>query len=232
LLGTIESDWRRFIPEFARHHHTVAVDLRGHGRTNNPQRSLSLEQLVRDLRILCDTLELQRPFFLTHGVAAHIPLAYANNPPASVGGMLLHAPVLVGDAHVSHQAVEELTRHGQPDEMRRRHEGIESDDSLRTFLASITALVEEFGRNRIAEDLRWNAAPMLITGGNTMEGAALARLRQLAAASPRVSLEILPASGALPGTIQKLPFVTVVSAFVHRAAAERSGLELDTESSS
>jgi pimeloyl-ACP methyl ester carboxylesterase len=232
LLGTIESDWRRFIPEFSRHHHTIAVDLRGHGRTNNPQRSLSLEQLVRDLRNLCDTLEIQRPFFCTHGVAAHIPLAYIRKHPASVGGILLHAPVLIGDAIESHQAAEELTRHAQPDDLRRRHEGAESDDSLQALFAAVTALVGECGRDRTADELRWNAAPALITGGENMQGAAIARLRQLAAVSPRVSLEILPASGALPGTIQKLPFVTVVSAFVNRAANERSGLELDAESSS
>ena len=36
MLGTIESNWRRFIPALAQHYRTIAIDLRGHGGTDNP----------------------------------------------------------------------------------------------------------------------------------------------------------------------------------------------------
>ncbi len=231
LLGTVESDWRRFIPEFARRHHTIAVDLRGHGRTNNPQRTLSLDQLVRDLRKLCDTLEIQRPFLCTHGVAAHIPLAYCRAYPASVGGILLHAPTLLYGANDARAAAQDLLRRTPPEELRRRHAAAGDDESLAALIDAVTRLVGEFGRDRTGDELRWNIPPVFITAGDSMGSAALDTLRNIAARARAASLETLPATGALPETIQKLPFVDAASAFISRTSDIRGGLELDTESS-
>ncbi|MEM0049029.1 MAG: alpha/beta hydrolase [Candidatus Bathyarchaeia archaeon] len=35
LLRSIESDWKRFIPSFSREYRVIAVDMRGHGLTDN-----------------------------------------------------------------------------------------------------------------------------------------------------------------------------------------------------
>lgn len=90
LLGTIESHWRRFLPEFSRHFHTVAVDLRGHGKTNNPAGKLRLEMLVDDLHALVDTLQIERALICGYSLGGYIGLAYGLRHPGKIPALIMH----------------------------------------------------------------------------------------------------------------------------------------------
>jgi pimeloyl-ACP methyl ester carboxylesterase len=91
LLGTIETHWRRFAPELAREFHIVLVDLRGHGRTNNPGGILTLDLLVGDLAHLIDTLEITRPLIAGYSLGGAVALHYGLRAPASPGALAVHA---------------------------------------------------------------------------------------------------------------------------------------------
>lgn len=91
LLGTIESHWRRFIPDLSTHFHTIAVDLRGHGRTNNPSGVLHLNTLINDLRILLDSLQIERAYVCGYSLGGYIGLAYGVQFPDTILGLVLHA---------------------------------------------------------------------------------------------------------------------------------------------
>ena len=67
MLGTIETNWRRFIPALAKHYRTIAIDLRGHGRTNTPDPSgkagtgkLNIGQMADDLNGVLDKLGFEK----------------------------------------------------------------------------------------------------------------------------------------------------------------------------
>ncbi len=91
LLGTIESHWRRFIPDLSKHFHTIAVDLRGHGRTNNPSGALRLDTFIDDLRILLDSLQIEQAYVCGYSLGGYIGLAYGTQYPDKILGLVMHA---------------------------------------------------------------------------------------------------------------------------------------------
>ncbi len=91
LMGSVESQWRRFIPEFAQHFHVVAPDLRGHGKTNNPSRTLRLDLLIDDLHALLDSLGLDGVGICGYDFGGYVGLAHGLRHPGSTLGLILHA---------------------------------------------------------------------------------------------------------------------------------------------
>ncbi|ALO12431.1 Alpha/beta hydrolase fold protein [Streptomyces venezuelae] len=57
-LDDAEAGWSALIPAFAEHYRVLALEHRGHGRTDNPAGHLSYDLLAADLRAFVDTLEL------------------------------------------------------------------------------------------------------------------------------------------------------------------------------
>ncbi len=49
---TFRSGWRRQLQAFCQHYRVIGVDLRGHGRSNNPADRLDLRQMADDIREL------------------------------------------------------------------------------------------------------------------------------------------------------------------------------------
>lgn len=90
LLGTIGSDWRRFLPEFSRTFHTIAVDLRGHGKSNNPSGRFSLRILVDDLSRLMDTLQVERTLICGYSLGGYVGLKFGLESQERVAGLVMH----------------------------------------------------------------------------------------------------------------------------------------------
>ncbi|MFN0158666.1 MAG: alpha/beta fold hydrolase [Bacteroidota bacterium] len=90
LLGTIESHWRRFVPELGKHFRTIAVDLRGHGRTNNPSQTLSINTFLNDLENLFNALEIDRAHLCGYSLGGYIGLAYGLEHPRSIASVATH----------------------------------------------------------------------------------------------------------------------------------------------
>jgi pimeloyl-ACP methyl ester carboxylesterase len=91
LLGTVENTWRRFVPGFAKGFHTVVVDLRGHGKTNNPAGSLNLQLLVDDLGSLIDALGFDQVMICGYSLGGYIGLEYGIRNPGRVERLIMHA---------------------------------------------------------------------------------------------------------------------------------------------
>lgn len=90
LLGTIESHWRRFLPEFSKHFHTIAVDIRGHGKTNNPSGKFRLGMLLEDLHAIFDTLQIEQAHICGYSLGGYIGLAYGLNHPGKIKSLVMH----------------------------------------------------------------------------------------------------------------------------------------------
>jgi len=83
--------WRYLTPRLARHHQVVHWHFRGHGRSGPPlhRDQLSIEDLARDLRTICDHLEIERPVIAAHSMGVQVALEYYRQNPDDVAGLVL-----------------------------------------------------------------------------------------------------------------------------------------------
>ena len=70
-------------------HRTIAVDLRGHGRSDKPRGAYTTEVFGDDLVFLFDQLGLDRPVLIGHSLGGSISLALAARRPDRVGALVL-----------------------------------------------------------------------------------------------------------------------------------------------
>jgi pimeloyl-ACP methyl ester carboxylesterase len=59
-LGSSTRDWEYQIPELAAHYRVIAIDIRGHGRSDKPRERYSIAGFAEDVRALIEHLGLDR----------------------------------------------------------------------------------------------------------------------------------------------------------------------------
>lgn len=77
-FGRTASDWQSFISEFSKHYRVIAWDMRGHGRSTNPDTTVVFRHAVaaQDLLIFMDNLKLQKIKAIGHS-SGGITILYA-----------------------------------------------------------------------------------------------------------------------------------------------------------
>ena len=77
------TDWRHQIPEFSRTHRVLAVDLRGHGRSEatRDRSSYTVEQMADDVEALIDHAGLERYHLLGHSMGGAVVQEIALHSP-------------------------------------------------------------------------------------------------------------------------------------------------------
>lgn len=67
-FGRTASDWQSFIPEFSKYYRVIVWDMRGHGRSTNPDTSVVFLHAVaaQDLLTLMDTLKIKKAKVIGH----------------------------------------------------------------------------------------------------------------------------------------------------------------------
>jgi pimeloyl-ACP methyl ester carboxylesterase len=99
LVHGIASDHTHFAPQFEhfarRGRHVVAIDLRGHGNSDKPQHSYTMQFFTDDLKWMCAQLDLKKPVVIGHSmggvVALALALRYPDLPSAIV---MVDAPIV------------------------------------------------------------------------------------------------------------------------------------------
>ena len=83
--------WRYLAPRLAEHHRVLHWHFRGHGRSGPPRDrdQLSIEDLARDLRRLCDEREVRRPVIAAHSMGVQVALEYYRQNRADVSALVL-----------------------------------------------------------------------------------------------------------------------------------------------
>lgn len=83
--------WRYLAPGLARNHRVVHWHFRGHGRSGPPidRERLSIEDLARDLRTICDAFDLERPVIAAHSMGVQVALEYHRQNPGGVAALIL-----------------------------------------------------------------------------------------------------------------------------------------------
>ncbi len=96
-----------FAPQFAHFaqagHRVVAVDLRGHGDSDKPHESYTMQLFADDLAFLCEELDLDRPVVIGHSMGGVVAFAFAASYPEIPSSIVtidagLAPPATVGTA--------------------------------------------------------------------------------------------------------------------------------------
>jgi pimeloyl-ACP methyl ester carboxylesterase len=87
--STIESTFGRILPEFARNHHVIAVELQAHGHTRDIDRPLSFEQDADDVAALLKHLQIERADFMGFSNGSTTCLQIAIRHPQLVNKLVL-----------------------------------------------------------------------------------------------------------------------------------------------
>jgi 3-oxoadipate enol-lactonase len=88
-LGGSLHYWHGVIEDLAAHHHCVALDLRGHGRTDVTKGQLSIETWAQDVEALLSALELPAVTLVGHSMGSLIAQQLAVTKPELVDHLVL-----------------------------------------------------------------------------------------------------------------------------------------------
>jgi len=82
-FGRTASDWKPFIPELSKHYRVIAWDMRGHGRSTNPDTTVVFRHVVaaKDLLLLMDNLKLEKVKLIGHSSGGIVALYAAHMQP-------------------------------------------------------------------------------------------------------------------------------------------------------
>ena len=88
LGGTLHA-WHGVIENLSLHHHVVALDLRGHGRSEAGRGSVSIGNLADDVRALIEALELPAVTLVGHSIGTLVAQQLATTKPEMVDQLVL-----------------------------------------------------------------------------------------------------------------------------------------------
>ncbi len=232
LLGTIESHWRRFIPELAKYFHVVAVDLRGHGRTNNPSGHLHLHTFVADLFALYESLEIDTAHICGYSLGGYIGLAFGIQHPGTVKSLLMHGTKFYWDEPAIAAAIHELDTESillkvpvWGEQLQREHAAANGEDGWKILLASSA----EFLRRMLTEGLTENALklanfPVFVSVGDADEMVSVQEAEMLGLALPYGMVNVFPGTRHPLHKVEKQMFLDIAFSFfnaTHRGESRR-----------
>lgn len=90
--GGYALQWKNQLREFSDEYRTIALDLRGHGRSDAPYTRYTMDELLADLDLLVEKLSVERPFILVgHSFGGAIVTEYALRHPQNLSHLVLIA---------------------------------------------------------------------------------------------------------------------------------------------
>lgn len=205
--ATLQS-WQERIPIFAEHFKVIALDSRGHGKTNNPAGHLSYSLMADDVAAFTQALNLNKPLVFGYSDGGQIALELGMRYPH-----LASALVLGGTCYrFPEQYFEALRGFGVPgpglidferlqaeepdwvQTLQTEHARADNPDYWKALMEQISILwwnVQDYG----TEDLQKITAPTLILQGDRDEGVAVEQAVEMYRGIPNAELAVLPNAG-------------------------------------
>lgn len=126
------SDWQSFIPEFSKHYRVIVWDMRGHGRSTNPDTSIVFRHAVaaQDLLSLMDALKLKKVKVIGHSSGGIIILYAASLQPERFDAIV----PMSAQMYYSLQTREFIEKNAKPDLSYKFNEGEKLHGKLKGML--------------------------------------------------------------------------------------------------
>lgn len=232
LLGTIESNWRRFIPALAEYYHIVAVDLRGHGRTDNPAPpgksgtgELHIGQLADDLGGLLDALDLERVSILGYSLGGAVGLLAGLKRPGRIRALVMHATKFFwNEASISAMAadlnpdtiMEKNPRYARL--LQKEHAAVYGHEYWQALLSTAGLFVRTMPeQGPTVEQAAKADFPVLVSVGDRDQLIPADEAILLFRSLPKGELLVLPATGHPLQHVRIAPFLAALTDFLERA---------------
>lgn len=107
-LGSSTRDWEYQIPEFSKEYQVIAVDLRGHGRSDKPEGPYTIPMFAADLAALLRALDIASAHIVGISLGGGVAFQFALDYPAMVKTLTIvnSAPALGGTREQAQQEIE------------------------------------------------------------------------------------------------------------------------------
>ncbi|MFC1941872.1 alpha/beta fold hydrolase [Chloroflexota bacterium] len=232
LLGTIDSNWRRFIPPLAKYYRIIAIDLRGHGRTNNPAPSgklgtgeLHIEQLADDLNSLLDTLGFEKVSVLDYSLGGAVGLQAGLKRPGRIMALVMHSTKFFwNEASISAMSaalnpdtiMEKTPRYAQL--LQREHAAIYGDKYWRELLDTAVRFINTMPEQGPTIEQATRADfPILVSVGDRDQMVPIDEAIRLVSSLPKGELMVIPATDHPVQHVRPEAFLPVIMDFLDRA---------------
>ena len=97
------------IARFSRERRVVAVNLRGHGRSDAPDGEYTVTSFADDIAFQCDAIDLEKPVVVGHSGGGIISLELCGRHPALASGLvMIDSPVLLPPAPEDSSMLDQL----------------------------------------------------------------------------------------------------------------------------
>lgn len=232
LLGTIEIHWRRFIPALAKYYRVIAIDLRGHGRTSNPDPSgksvtgeLHIDQLADDFNIFLDALGFEKVSVLGYSLGGAVGLLAGLKRPGRIRALIMHSTKFFwNEASMSAMhtdlnpdtLMEKTPRYAQL--LQREHAAIYGDKYWRELLDTAVRFINTMPEEglTIGQATRANF-PILVSIGDRDQMVPIDEAIQLVHSLPKGELFVIPATDHPFQHVRPDTFLPVIMDFLERA---------------
>ena len=196
-FGTHSSHWRTQIPLFSQYFRVIAMDLRGHGQTNNPADDLSLDLFAKDIFHLISGLNLGPSHIFGFSLGGVIALTIGIDYPDAVKSLVLwgvnHRPDerFLERISYEHELLEDPNRSKNLRKQHGRVYGEQNFDRLSQLLKR-----EAFRRRIFSdEEIRNVKSSTLVCLGDRDQFVTLELGMELYRTLPNSSLYVIPGSG-------------------------------------
>ena len=88
-LGSCLEDWEHQVAHFSQRYRVIALDLRGHGRSDKPPAGYSMQLFASDIAMLCNTLRLEPAHIVGISLGGGIAFQLAVDSPEIVRSLTI-----------------------------------------------------------------------------------------------------------------------------------------------
>lgn len=215
--------WDKFIPELSRRFRVIVPDLRGHGRSTNPQNQFTHRQSAKDVFGFLDKLGITRLKAMGISTGGMTLIHMATQQPDRVEAMVLIGATIYfpeqARAIMRRSTVESLAA-ADYERLRRIH--THGDEQIRSLRQQFNAFKDSYDdMNFTGPLLSTITARTLIIHGDRDEFFPVAIPVEMYRSIPRAALWIVPNGGHVPIHDPKVPFLVTTEAFLTEVAGRR-----------
>lgn len=211
-------NWYPFVQELSEHYRLLMVDLRGHGRSSNPDNEFTHRQAAKDVFLLLEQLNIGRFAAMGMSTGGMTLLHMATNQPQQITSMVL----ISATTHFPDQARNIMRRASfdtMPQEVKEMYMECakRGDEQIRQLITQFNALHNNVDdMNFTSGDLSKIKARTLVVHGDQDHFFPIDIAENLSQSIPEASLWLIPGGGHVPIYDLRIPFAAKALQFLNK----------------